>query len=91
MLRQRRKRAKGRVGRSLLVPVARGERAVWDRPLVRIFNDRSGDISRVAAKGLLRMRGNAASAVAATAQVRFVRTVSVHALCSEGQVFPNLR
>lgn len=68
---------KSRKSLSLPFPAARREKAVWDRPLTMIFNDRSGEMSRVAASGLLRLRSNAASAIAARAKGGSVRRLPV--------------
>jgi len=55
------------LSRSFLLPPARSGSVIWSRRLMTGFNDRFGDTGCVAAKDLLRMRGNAARAIAATA------------------------
>lgn|GEM_PF-3037090 len=52
--------------------------------LLPTFNDGFGDMGSNAVNRLLQMQGNAASAIAATAQGRFVRKADIWAECSEG-------
>ena len=52
--------------------------------LLPTFNDGFGDMGSNAVNRLLQMQGNAASAIAATAQGRFVRKADLWAECSAG-------
>ena len=71
---------------SLLQP-GRSQRAVLFKTKSALANGRSGDISRNAATSMPHMPTDAASAIAATAQVRFVRILPVRVRSSEGSIF----
>ena len=67
--------AKGSDVRDPLVGPARSEREVWIWHLISDFNGCFGDVRCIATMNLLQARRNAASALAATAQGGFVRTL----------------
>jgi hypothetical protein len=64
---------------------------IWFPTVFVRLNGRFGEKRCVVAILVLRARGNSASAKREKPMTALSRTVSVHALCSEGQVFPNLR